>query len=92
MLHGTFLSGYVWTENAGWITLGDGSPGAGGSYGNTDGGDCGVNVDPFTGELSGMAWGENIGWINMRGGAPADLEAFQERAWREDQKSTGAPK
>jgi len=72
VLHDTFLAGYVWMENAGWITLGDGSPADGSSYGNTDGADCGVNLDPFTGELSGMAWGENIGWINMRGGALAD--------------------
>jgi hypothetical protein len=70
--YGGHLGGLLWAENAGWITLGDGTPTDGRQYGNTDGSDCGVNIDPFSGELSGYAWGENIGWINFRGGAIAD--------------------
>jgi len=61
----TILSGSVWAENAGWIHLGDGAPASGHAYGNLDGTDFGVNVDPVTGNLSGLAWGENIGWINF---------------------------
>lgn len=68
-VHASFLAGFVWAENAGWINLGDGDPGAPGGaephYGNTDGADFGVNLDPATGLLSGLAWGENVGWINF---------------------------
>jgi hypothetical protein len=70
-LHATFLSGFIWGENIGWINLGDGTPAGGGSYGNTDGADFGVNLDPATGNLTGLAWGENVGWINFSGGALA---------------------
>ncbi|MBK7403080.1 MAG: hypothetical protein IPJ41_00255 [Phycisphaerales bacterium] len=59
-----FLSGFVWAENTGWINLGDGSPADGRAYGNTDGADCGVNIDDG-GSLSGLGWGENIGWVNF---------------------------
>ena len=93
-LHASFLSGFVWGENTGWITLGDGDPDDGSSYGNADGADCGVNLDPSTGNLSGYAWGENIGWINFSGGAMAnpprparlDLDASRLRgyAWAEN--------
>ena len=70
-VHDTFLSGLVWAENVGWINLGDGSPGDGIEYANTDGSDFGVNRDVATGELFGLAWSENIGWINFAGGALA---------------------
>ena len=71
-LDASFLSGFVWAENVGWINLGDGSPADQYQYDNADGSDCGVNLDPNTGELSGLAWGENIGWINFAGGAMAN--------------------
>lgn len=93
-VHTRFLSGFVWTENTGWITLGDGSPSGGTSYGNTDASDYGVNLNPATGELSGLAWGENVGWINFSGGllalppnpARLDLTArrFHGYAWGEN--------
>ncbi len=63
-VHATFLSGFVWGEHVGWINLGDGTPGGGTSYGNTDGSDAGVNLDG-AGDLSGFGWGENIGWVNF---------------------------
>jgi hypothetical protein len=67
---GKFLAGYIWGENIGWINVGDGTPTNGIAYGNTDGSDTGVNIDP-AGALHGYAWGENIGWINFDGGAMA---------------------
>jgi len=44
------LSGYAWSENAGWINL------------NPSGG--GVMLED-TGDLKGYAWGENIGWLSF---------------------------
>ncbi len=60
----TFLSGFIWAENIGWINTGDGTPGGGDSYTNSDGTDFGVNID-IDGNLTGFAWGENIGWVNF---------------------------
>lgn len=60
----TLLSGYAWSPNIGWINLGDGSPANGFRYANTNGNDCGVNVD-VDGNLSGLAWAANAGWINF---------------------------
>ncbi len=72
-LHRSYFSGFVWCENAGYLNLGDGTPGSpsGSSYANTAGTDFGVNYNPVTGALSGYAWGENIGWVNFSGGASA---------------------
>ena len=91
-LYGSFLGGFVWAENTGWINLGDGTPSNGSSYANATGKDFGVNLDTATGHLSGLAWGENIGWINFNGGAlakpsqPARLAANRLRgyAWGEN--------
>jgi hypothetical protein len=60
----TYLMGYIWSENTGWINVGDGSPADGVRYANTNGSDFGVNLDE-NGDLHGYAWGENIGWINF---------------------------
>lgn len=87
----TFLSGLIWSESAGWINLGDGSPDDGVAYANVDGLDFGVNVDPTTGSLSGLAWGEQTGWISMgtvtRGDQNATFEFCENRfsgyAWGE---------
>ncbi len=70
-LHSSFLSGFAWAENIGYINFGDASPANGLAYANTTGADFGVNRDPLTNELSGLAWGENVGWINFSGGALA---------------------
>lgn len=54
------LSGFSWSENAGWISF---------SCENTtscESVDYGVTIDATTGEFSGNAWGENIGWITFR--------------------------
>ncbi len=65
IVHDTFLSGYIWCEAVGWITLGYGSPPDGPHYANVTDDDFGVNVDPETGDLFGLAWGENVGWVNF---------------------------
>ena len=73
----TFLSGFIWAENLGWMNVGDGTPSNGVSYANTDGTDFGVNIDYnglaydglSDGSLHGLAWSENVGWINFDGGA-----------------------
>jgi hypothetical protein len=70
-VQGTFLSGFVWAENIGYINLGDGTPANGTVYANATGADFGVNVGVGTGNLSGLAWGENVGWINFAGGSIA---------------------
>ncbi len=72
LVSATFLSGFIWCENIGWINLGGGSPADGGSYANVTGADFGVNLDPSDGFLSGFAWGENVGWINFSAGGAAD--------------------
>jgi hypothetical protein len=58
------LHGYVWSENEGWIHLGDGTPEEGSHYSNESATDYGVNHDG-AGGLYGCAWGENIGWIDF---------------------------
>ena len=59
-----YLAGFVWGENIGWITVGDGSPVDGKQYENADGADTGVNVDVDS-NLFGFAWAENVGWVNF---------------------------
>lgn len=66
----TFMGGFIWAENVGWINVGDGMPTNGVNYANLDGTDFGVNIDSG-GDLYGLAWGENIGWINFDSGALA---------------------
>lgn len=59
-----FCSGYIYSANCGWISLGDGSPANGQAYSNTSASDFGVNHDGH-GNLTGYAYGANIGWINF---------------------------
>lgn len=70
-MHGTFLSGFAWSENTGYLNFGDSTPANGVSYGNANGTDFGVNLNPGTGHLSGMAWSESVGWVNFNGGSMA---------------------
>src|SRR5262245_343246 len=70
VIQSTYLAGYIWCENVGWINVGDGTPANGFTYANATGADFGVNVDA-AGNLTGLAWGENIGWVNFAGGAMA---------------------
>ena len=63
----TELSGWMWSENTGWISL---------SCKNTltcSAVDYGV-LNDGNGTLSGYAWGENVGWVNFRWdtGSPGD--------------------
>ena len=59
------VAGWLWTENAGWISLSCQNTSSCGnvSYGVTNDG---------KGNLSGFAWGENIGWVNFRTSAGSD--------------------
>jgi len=56
-------TGFVWSANCGWISLGNG-PTNGWEYSNASSNDWGVNHDGL-GNLSGMAYGANIGWITF---------------------------
>ncbi len=74
-----YLSGYIWAENEGWITVGNGN----GPYGGFQGGGItpphyGVNI-LTTSYLRGFAWGENAGWINFgtEGAIGADGARFE---------------
>ena len=67
-------SGYIYSANVGWISLGNGSPVNHIQYRNTGsvdlGVDFGVNTDGL-GNLRGYGYGANIGWINFENtGAP----------------------
>ena len=87
-----FLSGWIWFENVGWVTVGDGTPGGGTFYTNTTGTDHGVNIIDAQGNLEGLAWGENIGWINFDTSSAGGLRArfdpqlgrFRGYAWGEN--------
>ncbi len=70
-----FSTGYVWSANTGWISLGSGTPTNGYSYANNSATDWGVNLIMPGGYLRGMAYGANIGWINFEtnGNARVDL-------------------
>ena len=60
---GAFVcSGYLYSANAGWIHLGDGTPVNGIRYQNNSAADFGVNHDGI-GNLRGFAYGANIGWL-----------------------------
>lgn len=60
----TFLSGWAYSGNLGWIHFGDGTPDNGWSYSQGSATDYGVNHDG-TGALSGYAWCPNAGWIEF---------------------------
>jgi hypothetical protein len=89
----TYISGWIWSENIGWINLGH-APLDGMHHANVDSTDYGVNRDPATGVLTGFAWSENTGWINFAGGSlasppnPARLDTVASRfrgfAWGEN--------
>ncbi|HEV2691701.1 MAG TPA: hypothetical protein VG347_02280 [Verrucomicrobiae bacterium] len=63
-------SGYIYSANVGWISLGSGVPANGVQYQNNLAADFGVNQDGL-GNLRGYAYGANIGWLNFENlGAP----------------------
>jgi hypothetical protein len=78
-----FCTGYVWSANCGWISLGNG-PTNGWRYSNAASSDWGVNHDG-AGALRGMAYGANIGWIafESNGNPRVDLRtgALSGSAW-----------
>jgi hypothetical protein len=60
----SFLSGFAWSANCGWISFGDGTPENGYSYSNASASDFGVNHHG-AGHLIGYAYAANIGWITF---------------------------
>ena len=63
-------SGFIYSANCGWISLGNGAPTNGIRYGNLAAADYGVNTEQyfangvtFEAKLRGYAYGANIGWI-----------------------------
>jgi hypothetical protein len=75
------LTGYIWCENIGWISLSCENTNSCASV------DYGV-LNDGSGNLSGYAWGENVGWINFApagGGVTIDDEGnFDGWAWGEN--------
>jgi hypothetical protein len=61
-VHGTHLTGWIWSENLGWIAVGHGP--ASGSFYTNIAPDFGVNITA-SGATNGLAWSENAGWINF---------------------------
>lgn len=65
-------SGYLYSANCGWISLGNGTPANGIRYLNNSATDFGVNTQnysangtTFEAQLRGYAYGANIGWVNF---------------------------
>ena len=69
-----FCTGFVWSPNCGWISLGHG-PTNGWSYGNTTTDNWGVNVDRL-GRLRGAAYGANIGWLKFETNGNPRVDRF----------------
>lgn len=77
----SLVTGFVWSENTGWISLSC-----------LDTGSCGTLsygiINNGAGNLSGNAWGENIGWVNFEptgGGVQIDeCGDFSGQAWGEN--------
>ncbi len=75
------VSGFIWSENIGWLSLSNSSGGGSRDYG--------VNIDQATGQFSGYGWSENIGWIKFNPVGPypslpdhsAKLEGNQVTGW-----------
>ena len=61
-ISGSAVTGYLWNQNYGWISLSCSNSAGGCSAAN-----WGVYLDTTNGNLSGYAWGENMGWINFSG-------------------------
>lgn len=77
------LTGWIEIKTLGWIYLGDGKPGNGYQYSNTDAQDYGVNNNG-NGNLSGWGWSENAGWVNFDGVNILEDGAFSGHAWSEN--------
>ncbi len=60
----TFLAGYAYAANFGYIDFGSGHPGNGHTYANGEDADYGVNLSP-DGLLTGFAFAPNIGFIQF---------------------------
>lgn len=51
------VSGWIWSDNIGWISLNNITDGSSYNYG--------VNIDISTGLFSGYAWSDSVGWISF---------------------------
>ncbi len=81
----SFLSGCVWCENAGYVSLASSSAGP---FANTQSNNWGVNMNGDW-QLSGFGWSESLGWINFApSGAPVIVDClsgrFRGKAWSEN--------
>jgi hypothetical protein len=82
---GEFIcSGWIYSANVGWISMGNGSPANHVQYQNNSATDFGVNygIDPTQpgyGILRGYAYGANIGWINFEATGNARVSLFTGR-------------
>lgn len=82
----TIAWGAIYSGNAGWISIGDGSPRFGVNYSNVLANDFGLNVDAVSDPdyfiLSGYAYSANMGWITFDVGeyAGADYQPRIEKA------------
>ncbi len=70
----SYISGYAFAGELGWIDLGDGSPANGTSYSNLTPDDIGINVDSG-GNLTGFAFNKTLGLISLDwpGAQPSQL-------------------
>ncbi|ETR67655.1 MAG: hypothetical protein OMM_11357, partial [Candidatus Magnetoglobus multicellularis str. Araruama] len=75
-MHDSYLSGYAWGENIGWIKLGASNAGP---YTNTKKSNWGVNI-ASNGAATGFAWGENVGWINFNSILSVDPVRFNKES------------
>jgi hypothetical protein len=76
------VTGWLWSENAGWISLSCTNRGTCGTA------NYGVTND-LSGHLGGFGWGENVGWVNFApGGTPVTIDratgTLTGRAWGEN--------
>ena len=67
----SFLSGFAYCANLGYLNFGDGAPPNGHTYTNTSGLTFGVNHDG-AGNLSGLAWSSSTGWVNFGWASASD--------------------
>ncbi len=73
-----FCTGYIYSGNVGWITLGVREPVNGLRFTNTGTNDFGVNCDG-NGNLRGYAYGANVGWIAFEDKGAPKVDRFTGR-------------
>lgn len=90
-IHPSYLTGSIWFENTGWLSVGKHPLNGTLHYPNLTGADAGVNI-LAGGDLAGFAWGENVGWVIFDTGSLGEKRArfdhsscrFRGYAWGEN--------